>query len=264
MAAGAGMTVLAAQSVSVALGGRTVLEGVDAQVAPRTLTALVGPNGAGKTTLLRLLAGQLAPDSGTVTLDGTPLDQVPARLRARDLAYLPQGGEAVWPIAVRELVMLGRLPYRKPFAGPGAEDRRAVDAALSAMHVAALGDRPVTELSGGERARVLLARALAGAPKILLADEPVAGLDPYHALDVMERLRALAADGAAVMVVLHDLTLAARFCDRVVLLKDGRLAEEGPPGTALAPERVAAVYGVDVVAGEHDGEPYILPWSRRG
>lgn len=258
------MSLLSVQGLTVALGGRPVLNGISLDIAPGELVALIGPNGAGKTTLIRAIAGLLAPDAGEIALDGAPLDDMPRARRARLLGYLPQGGTANWPIPVHELVMLGRLPHRGPWSAPSEADHAAANAAIAAMHVEDLAERPADQLSGGESARVLLARALAGEPRLLLADEPVAGLDPYHRLEVMERLAARAQDGMAIMVVLHDLTLAARFCDRLVLVHDGKIAGEGPPAAVLTPGLLEAVYRVEALTGTHEAASWIVPWKRLG
>ena len=155
---------------------------------------------------------------------------------------------------------LGRLPYRRPFSPPSAADRAAVEAALAAAEVVELRRRPIGTLSGGERARALLARALAVEAEMLLADEPVATLDPLHQLRAMGLLRAAARKGAGVVVVLHDLTLAARFCDRLIVLADGRVVADGPPAAALTDAVLAAAYGVKALRGERDGEPFVVPW----
>jgi iron complex transport system ATP-binding protein len=251
-----------ADSLDVTLGRRRVLDDVAFAVRPGEAVGLVGPNGAGKTTLLRALAGVLRPERGAVHLDGAPVEALPRGRFAAKVAYLPQGGGSFWAVPVRTLVMLGRLPHRNRWSGPSPADEAAVTAALAATGTQELADRPVTELSGGERARVLLARALAGEPRLLLADEPVSGLDPYHRLEVMEHLRALARAGKAVVVVLHDLTLAARFCDRLVLLDGGRVAASGAPAEVLTPERLDSVYRVRALHGRENGEPFVVPWDR--
>jgi iron complex transport system ATP-binding protein len=257
-----GTAALTARGLDVRLGGRRVLGGVACDVAPGELVGLIGPNGAGKTTLLRALAGLLPPAAGTVALAGTPLGRIPPHRLASRVAYLPQGGRPQWPVPVRELVLLGRTPHRPGLRGPRPADRDAVARALAATGTTHLADRPATELSGGECARVLLARALAGEPAWLLADEPVGGLDPYHRLEVMTQLRASAQAGRAVAVVLHDLTLAARFCDRLVLLDRGRGVAAGPPAEVLTDARLRAVYRVEALTGVHDGDPFVVPWRR--
>ncbi len=253
---------LAAANVTVRLGGRTVLDGVSFAAGPGAVVGLIGPNAAGKTTLVRVLAGLVIPVAGTVTLDGRPLGAVAREERARAIAYLEQDAVCHWPLAVRRLVALGRLPWVGPFANPRPDDAAAIDRALADAEIAALADRPVTALSGGERARAFLARALAGAPRVLLADEPVASLDPYHQMKVMELLRAQAARGGAVVAVLHDLTLAARFCDRLVLLDRGRAVAAGAPTEVLTPGSLARVYGVAAAFGADADGPYVVPRRR--
>lgn len=254
------MILLDAERINVALAGRTVVGGISVQAAAGQLIALLGPNGAGKTTLLAALAG-LRPFQGQVRIRGRSLASLSRREKAQTLAYLPQGQTAHWPLTVRRLVELGRLPHLAPWQPPAAADRLAVEAALQRTGIAELAERPLDTLSGGERARVLLARVLAVEAPLVLADEPVASLDPYHQLHVMALLRDYADGGGAVLIVLHDLTLAARFCDSVILLRDGRLVAQGSAATVLSAEHLAAAYRVTALCGQHDGQPYVLPWQ---
>ena len=251
---------LEARAVGVRLGGRTIVEGAGLVLAPGELVGLIGPNGAGKSTLIRALAG-IVPHQGTVQLGGVPAGRLTRRERARRLAYLPQKRSVAWAVTVREVVALGRHPFRGRFAQDSAGDRAAVADALAAIEAADLADRPANALSGGETARVLLARALAVGAPLLLADEPVAALDPYHQLQVMEVLRRRADAGAGVLAVLHDLTLAARFCDRLVVMREGRILGEGPPAM-LDAAMLGRVYRIAPLMGEHEGESWLLPWRR--
>lgn len=219
---------------------------------------LVGPNGAGKTTLLRALAGIAPPDGGTVAWNGTDIAHLPKRTLGRTISYLAQSGRIHWSMTVRNVVGLGRLPHSDSFGSDAAAVRRAMEAA----DVTHLSERTTATLSGGERGRVLLARALAVQAQALLADEPMAALDPFHQIHTMETLAAEARRGVAVVAALHDLTLAARYCDEAVLLKGGQVVAAGPVGEVLTPERLEEVYGVGVARGEIGGEPFILPWGR--
>jgi len=257
------MSALSADNVSVVLGpGVQVLNSVSMSPAAGQVTGLIGPNGAGKTTLLNVMAGLLEPKEGRILYGGKPIDQISRQQRGQEIAYLEQDTQCHWPLTVERMVMLGRTPYLKPFRGESADDHAHVADALKRCDVAQFSDRNVLTLSGGERARAMLARALTGEPKVLLADEPTAGLDPYHQLHVMELLREHAQAGTAIIVVLHDLTLAARFCDRVCVLADGEVAADGPPVEVFASDVVPQVYGVTTSTGIHDGQTYVVPWRR--
>jgi iron complex transport system ATP-binding protein len=243
--------------VSVALGGRRVVDRVSADLAGGVI-GLIGPNGAGKSILVRAVAG-LIPAEGAILIDGKRVAALPLRERARHIAYLPQGQAVHWPLTVERLVALGRLPHLAPFARPGSIDAQAIERALERTELLSLRHRAVDELSGGERARVLLARALAVEAPLLLADEPLAALDPAHQIEVMALLRAEAERGATVVAVLHDLTLAARWCDRLLLIDQGRLIADGKPAEVLTADRIASVFGVSAFIGEAVGEPLIVP-----
>ena len=250
---------LAADSLSLTLGAREVVHAVSLAAEGGRLVAVVGPNGAGKSTLLRGLAGLLPPTSGRVTLDGRDLKVWPRADLGRHIAYLPQDRTVHWPLAVRAVVALGRLPHRAFMAPESAKDEAAIAAAMTAADVAHLAARPVGELSGGERARVLMARALAQEPRLLIADEPTSALDPGHQLALFERLKALAAHGLGVVVALHDLSAAARYCGTVVLMKEGRILAAGPPEAVLTEAPLADAYGVRIATHRLEGVPVVLP-----
>ena len=255
------IVALSATNVGITLGGKAVLRDVDFRANSGEIVGLIGPNGAGKTTLLRILAGVLAPDRGHVQLRGRSLAEMDTRARGQHIAYQPQDRTIHWPVSVRALVELGRLPYQTFGKSPSSDDRAAVARALLHMKLDDLSDRAIDTLSGGEQARVLIARALAQEADVLIADEPVAGLDPAHQLRLFEHLQQFADRGGCVIVALHDLTLAARFCHHLVLMSEGRSVANGKPGEVLSKERIRDVYGVEVWQGETAGVPVVLPVS---
>jgi iron complex transport system ATP-binding protein len=249
---------LSLRNVSAQYGGRIALDDVSLSFRPGCITGLIGPNGAGKTTLLRVALGFLPASSGEVRLLDRPLHEWSGDARARTIAYLPQSAESHWPLKAHRLVALGRMPHRAGFAPLSATDNAIVNEALARSDAVALGKRRMDELSAGERARVLLARALATAAPVLLVDEPAAHLDPAHPVLLRELLREEAARGTAVAVTLHDLSLASRFCDELVVLSRGRVAAQGPAAQSLSDAALAAVFGVSV---KRSGEA-VIPWSR--
>jgi iron complex transport system ATP-binding protein len=252
---------LTAQGVSVTLAGRRVLNGISLSLSPGHLVALVGPNGAGKTTLLRALAG-LVPSEGAIHIGGDPLASLSLRERARRFGYLPQGHIAHWPLAARDIVALGRYPHGATDPArlsPG--DAEAVLRAMQATDAVEFAERRVTELSGGERSRVALARVLAVEAPVILADEPTSSLDPRHQIDVMKNLRAAADKGTLVIVVTHDLGLAARFADTILVLSEGRLVSQGAAGEALSERVMAEVFRISAYRAEFQSEAVIVPWA---
>jgi iron complex transport system ATP-binding protein len=230
-------------NISVQFGVRPALSGVSARLQPGTVTGIIGPNGAGKTTLLRAALGLQSLSGGQVEVLGKALADWPRAALARTMAYLPQGGEARWPMPVEEVVLLGRLPHRG-FGKPSLQDKLAVADALERCDAGDFARRRMDELSAGERARVLFARALANGASVLFADEPAAYLDPSHQLRLMDLLREEARRGTAVAVTLHDLSLAARHCDRILVLQNGRLIADGAPSEALADTTLAEVFRI--------------------
>jgi len=254
-------TFLTAQGVSVTLAGRMVLKDVSLALSPGHLVALVGPNGAGKTTLLRALAG-LVPATGAIDVGGEALSSLRLSQRARRFAYLPQGHLVHWPLPARDIVALGRYPHGATDpARLTPDDAEAVQRAMRAADVVELGERRVTELSGGERSRVALARVFAVEAPVILADEPTSSLDPRHQIDVMKTLRAAADQGTLVMVVTHDLGLAARFADIILVLSDGRLVSQGAPAQALSEQMMADVFRISAYRAEYQREAVIVPWA---
>ncbi|MGV6872884.1 ABC transporter ATP-binding protein [Pseudochelatococcus sp. B33] len=250
-----------ASGLSVAAQRTRILDGLSFSLDGGELVGLIGPNGAGKSTLLKALAGLVAADSGSLLIDGTPIGAIDRRTLARTLAYLPQNGPAHWGLSVEAVVRLGRLPHRGRSSGGEAPDAAAVDRAMQATGIADLRRRAIDTLSGGERMRALLARALAVEAPVLLADEPVAALDPRHQLLTMALLRGMARAGRLVVAVLHDLSLACRFCDRLLLLREGAIVADGPWREALSDANIAAAYGVSVHRGAFENIDYIIPWK---
>jgi iron complex transport system ATP-binding protein len=232
------MTYLSLDRLTVTRGDCPVVDTATLGIRAGELVGLIGPNGAGKTTLMRGALG-LLPHSGT-----SSLTEMSPQARARHAAWLPQAREIAWPVAVETLVTLGRTPHLAAGQRPTDTDRAAVAQALMIMGLTGFEARAATELSGGEQARVLIARALAQDTPLILADEPIAGLDPGHQIATMKAFSTLADSGKALLVSLHDLGLAARHCTRLVLMNKGRIHADGPPEAVLTQDNLAKVFGI--------------------
>lgn len=230
--------ILAADNLSLSRGGKLVLGQVSTALEPGKITAICGPNGAGKSSLLLGLAGLLTPAAGNVTLDDSALTKIAASERAKSLGYLPQAAEIAWDVAVENLVALGRMPHRD-------RGKDAIEGAIAALSLEGLRSRPASKLSGGEKARVLLARVLAGEPQWILADEPLAALDLAHQSALIRHFKSAAEEGQGVVIVLHDLATAMNHADRVLVLREGRLVADGRPEKALTTTMIENVWGVE-------------------
>jgi iron complex transport system ATP-binding protein len=260
------MTVLRASGVSFRYprAERHAVAGVDLVAQQGEMVALIGPNGSGKSTLLRLLLGALRPAGGDIALFGRPLREWRREDIARQAGVVTQSEEMPFPLTVRELVAMGRYPHLGSWRREGAADRAAIARALERCELTDLADRSVLELSGGERQRARVARALAQEPRTLLLDEPTASLDIAHEMSLFELLSELRSDGVTVVIVTHNMNLAARHADRLVLLDRGRIAASGAPEGVLARDIIEAVYHWPVAIRREDGAPQVVPLRRPG
>jgi iron complex transport system ATP-binding protein len=235
------------------LAAAPAIDGVSTTISAGRLTALIGPNGSGKSTLIRLLLGALEPDTGMIRLGGRPIGDWSRRELARTIGVVPQNEEITFPLTARELVTMGRYPHLGTLRTPGPRDLEIVDAALERCDVLPLADRSFNTLSGGERQRVRIARALAQVPVVLALDEPTLALDIGHEMRIFELARAFATSGATVLVATHNLNLAARFADQLILLAGGRLLADGPPESVLRPELLEEIYEWPLAMTTHPG-----------
>jgi iron complex transport system ATP-binding protein len=238
------MAELLTQDLSVKADATLLVREANLRLIPGELVALLGPNGAGKTSLLKAALGLEKRSAGLATLDGTDSEKLSPMQRARRVAYLPQQRPLAWPNTVRDVVALGRFAYGAAPGKLGPADAEAVDKAIAQCGLVDLGDRNTHTLSGGELARVHCARAFAANAPLLVADEPVAALDPRHQFSTMDIVRQFVDDGGGALVVLHDIALAARYATRMVWMKESRIVADGPPEETLTPERLAEIYGV--------------------
>jgi iron complex transport system ATP-binding protein len=251
------VTLLDAENIFVRRGGHVLLDRVSLQARSGEFVAVIGPNGAGKSTLLSVLAGLLKPDSGSVMLDGSSIAGASRQKLAQRRAYLPQNPRCEWPIAVERLVALGLTPVLPAFGGLPAAFAMRISAALEACDLVQHRSQPVTTLSGGELARAMLARALVGDPDVLIVDEPMAGLDPRHALDTALRLRNLAGEGKLVIASVHDLTLAGRYANRIFALRDGSVQGDGPTQSTLTPQLIRSAFEVEACVSGSGGSLFV-------
>ncbi|MDR6266638.1 ABC transporter ATP-binding protein [Roseobacter sp. N2S] len=232
------MTLLSLENLSVTRRNRAILNGISLTIGAGELVGIIGPNGAGKTTLMRAALG-LIPFAGR-----SSLAEMSPRAKGRAVAWMPQSREIAWPIDVETLVMLGRTPHLGAGQRPQDTDHAAVEKALQRMELTPFRNRTTTRLSGGEQARVLIARALAQETPLLMVDEPIAGLDPAHQIATMQTFGTLAQEGHSVLVSLHDLGLAARHCTRLIVIDKGRIAADGPPLDVLTPDLIRDTFGI--------------------
>jgi iron complex transport system ATP-binding protein len=238
--------ILQAQALQYTVNNTRVLHGLDFGLRAGEFVGLIGPNGAGKSTLLKLLGGQWQPSGGSVLLEGRALASYSAREMARRIAHVPQSTALAFPFTAREVVLMGRSPHLRRFQIESSNDRAIAERALHATNAAYLADRIVTTLSGGESQRVVLARALAQEPKILLLDEPTSNLDVKHQMEILSLARTQAHQhGLGVIAAVHDLSLAARYCDRLALLVCGEIIADGPPDAVLTSEQLRYAFGVN-------------------
>lgn len=253
------MNDLRIERLSVNLGGNQIIEDISFRVQPGEVVGLIGPNGAGKSTTIRALLGLLENTDGAVRIGSEDLNFIARRERAKRLAYLPQGAPVHWPLTAERAVALGRIPHLSPWQDLSDADDTAIHDAMAKTDCLAFRDRLVTTLSGGERSRVMLARALVVGAAFLLADEPTASLDPLHQLQVMDILRREAEGGAGVIVVMHDLSQAAQYCDKLMLLCGGKMLAEGTPEDVLTDTIIGQAFGVDVARFTDNGRDFLVP-----
>jgi len=253
------MRLLEATGLSVKFGDRTILDDIGFSVDKGEFIGLIGANGTGKTTLLRTLSGMLSEHKKKINFLGHPLSDYQPKQLAQKLAYLPQGNESHWSITAENLVMLGRLPYQKAWQGASELDHHIVQQVMQACDVSQFATHTIDTLSGGERARVFLSRALAVEPQLLLVDEPIAGLDPGHQIEVMDKFRQLSESGMGIVCVIHDLTLAARYCQKLVMLDEKKIISQGLPEQVLSPENLACCFNIRAHISEVEGQPLVVP-----
>ncbi len=255
---------LAAENIHVTLNDNDILKGVSLSVQKGKIIGLIGPNGAGKSTLMRAMLGLTDIRSGQILLDDTSLSDWSLKERAKKISYAAQGAPVHWPLDVDHIISLGRIPHLDPWQRVSADDRKRIRSAMVKTDTLHLSGRLTTTLSGGERACVMLARAIVSEADYLCADEPTASLDPYHQLQVMDILRGLAQDGHGVLIVLHDLSLAQRYCDELALMDQGRIVDRGAAEQVLSEENLDRIYRIRASRWQENGESFLSPWKISG
>lgn len=258
------MNGLKIDNISLELGGASILTDVSATLNKGEIVGLVGPNGAGKSSLLRSILGLVKIKNGSIIIDDKNIDEMTLKERAQKMAYAAQGSPVYWPLTVEHIVGLGRVPHLNPWQKLTVDDQLIIDYAIDRTDCSHLRERSVTSLSGGERARVLLARVLATQAAYILADEPVAALDPAHQLQVMDILKNLTSSDYGVMVVMHDLGLAQRYCNRIIMLNDGNMLGQDKPDVILNDENLASVFAVRASRLTSDGESFLVTHKLSG
>lgn len=255
---------LEARDIHVTISNSEILKGVSLSIPPGKLVGLIGPNGAGKTTLLRTIAGLVDHQEGRILLDGEELSDWSLKERARKIAYGAQGAPVHWPLTVEHIISLGRIPHLDPWQKISDHDREIIHQAMITTDVAHLSGRLVTRLSGGERACVMLARTIVSGADYICLDEPIASLDPYHQLQVMDILQTLARQGHGVLIILHDLALAGRYCDELALIHQGKILDRGAARHVLRAENLDHAYHIKARQSGETDTPFLSPWQRSG
>lgn len=252
------MSQLDVKNINLELGGSSILKNISATMKRGEIVGLIGPNGAGKSSLLKSILGLVDITNGEIHIDGQNISDLSLKERAKKLAYAAQGAPVYWPLTVEHIVGLGRVPHLNPWQKMSDEDHSHVERAMKETDCAHLKERSVTTLSGGERARVLLARVLATGAPYVLADEPVASLDPAHQLQVMDILKKLSRSDCGVMVVMHDLSLALRYCDKIILLDQGNLVGQDTPEVILSDENLERVFSIRASRWQDQNQNFLV------
>ncbi len=255
------MTFLTARNILISKNNNNIINNISLKIRPGELVGLIGPNGAGKTTLLKSLLGIVKPIEGGVYLNNLGINTLSRNYVSKHLGYLAQGAPCYWPVTVKQIVELGCLPHTYDTKKREGSISNIVAESMASTGISDLQFRKVTSLSGGERTLTMLARCLAGQAPLILADEPVTGLDPSHQIKIMQLLKNQVSSKTGVVAVLHDLNLAAKYCSRLVLMSEGKIYADGVPETVLSTQNISNVYGIKAKMQYLDGQPIILSGS---
>ncbi|MCP5382266.1 MAG: ABC transporter ATP-binding protein [Kordiimonadaceae bacterium] len=252
------MSRLSIRNLDVSLEGQKILSDVSFDISSGRLVGLIGPNGAGKSILLKSILGVIDKNAGEITLDGRDISYWPLKHRARKISYAAQGAPVHWPLTVGHLVSLGRIPHLSPWQSTTHEDQILTLEAMKKTNVEHLSMRITTSLSGGERARVMLARAIVTEAEFLLADEPIESLDPYHQIQILNILKELTKNGHGVLLIIHDLNFAQKYCDELILLDKGKIVASGKPSDVLSDKNLQKTYKIKARRFDKDGDNFII------